>query len=97
VFLIIVGIDECDKRREILCELNHLANGTVNIFIASRPEKDIQEAFRGKPTVVMDKYFVQKDIATHLDWVLTNEFEFQLDEKLKEEIRSEMLNESEGM
>lgn len=100
LYLIIDGIDECEENKtEVLMTLKSLLDAkTVNVFVASRPEKNIERALYGQPTMKMDKKRVQMDIATHLDWVLEyEEFECDLDERLKEEIKVKLLTKSEGM
>ena len=99
VYLIIDGIDECgENRREVLMALDSLLDSqTINLFVASRPETDIERALSGQPTIKMEKEYVLVDIATHLDWVLDYEqFDCPLDDSLKNEIKTILLTKSEG-
>ena len=99
LYLLVDGIDECEERVDLLLGLQRLAEiGTINVFVASRPETDIKESFNNKRFLEMDENQVQMDIARHVDWVLENEkFQVELDESLKDEIRVRILNKSQGM
>lgn len=51
VYVIIDGLDECDKRKSIVKQLSKLVTNVINLFVTSRPETDIEKAFEGRPNM----------------------------------------------
>lgn len=98
VYVIVDGLDECEKRKPLLDSLLKLLGKTINVFMTSRPEVDIKKRFRGISTLEMDKEHMQRDIATYVEWKLEHDESFKyfpLD--LKSEIAQKLISKSNGM
>lgn len=100
VYIIIDGLDEIVDREELLQVLNRLSLKlkNLNLLVLSRPEKDIESSFIGKPQLLIREEAVRRDISSYV------EFQFQHDPKLnrlksdlKEEIKKRILQRSGGM
>jgi len=98
VYVVVDGLDECEKRRILLNSFLKLNSRNMNIFVTSRPEKDIERMFRGKTAAEMDKLNIQRDIATHIERRLELDSWFEdINGELKDEIRQKLLAKSDGM
>jgi len=98
VYIVLDGLDECLKRDELLEMFSKLGTYKFNIFVTSRPEKDIEKAFEGKPRLGFDQESVQYDIQTHIGWMLENNKKLKnIKAELKETIKSRLAEKSAGM
>lgn len=98
VYVIIDGLDECDKRKSIVKHLSKLVTNVVNLFVTSRPETDIEKAFEGRPNMTMDDEQLQQDITAHVKWTLDNDEDFaDIAIQLKDEIAQKLQQKNAGM
>lgn len=98
VYVIIDGLDECDKRKPIINQLSKLVTNVINLFVTSRPETDIEKAFEGRPNMTMDDEHLQQDITAHVKWTLENDEDFaDIAVQLKEEIAQKLQQKNAGM
>ena len=78
--------------------LSNMETETLNFFVTSRCEKDIQLAFEGKESLEIDKECVQIDIVTHIEWMLDNHKNLKrIEQSMKEEIKEKLAEKSVGM
>ena len=71
VLLLLDALDECGKREDILrflCRLRE-ENENISVFVTSREEADIEEAFRSCPRLRLENHRadVDKDIQSYID------------------------------
>jgi hypothetical protein len=103
IYLILDGLDECEgrERAELLKILPILASDDgFNVFVVSRPEVDIDEAFPNVDTISlqMQTEDVHGDIKLHINHELESRRELvRLPQKLKDEIRTTLENKASGM
>ena len=108
-FIVIDALDECteqegEREREaffdVLREVKCICDGAYNIFIASRPEPDIQRDLSslGAIEMTMERSLVDHDIRTHIGALLLREPRFKKwPETIRTEIQSVLLGQSKGM
>lgn len=104
VFIIIDGIDECDAteerlgRKDILYLLTTISVDKIHIFVTSRRQNDIEEAFSGRDSLAMEVGAVMSDIASHIDSRLKDKKGLMnLDLPFKEDIKNSLLRKCDGM
>jgi hypothetical protein len=97
VWIIIDGLDECVERKGLLNILSVLARQPMSLFITSRPEKDVEKAFQGMPSLEMDQKPIKSDIAAHVDWSLAQDEFADISDEMKREIRETLMGRSAGM
>ena len=101
VYIVVDGLDELnytdmDILLSVLCKLADTKS--VNLLVSSRRQKDIEEAFAGKRRIEMDSKGVLKDIARHLQYMLSESTRLRtLRKELKTSIMEELLTKSGGM
>ncbi|KAF7347065.1 ANK-REP-REGION domain-containing protein [Mycena venus] len=99
-WIVIDGLDECDKRWPLLQFLPTLvAEDTFNVFVASRPEQDIREAFHSASVISLqtELLHVHDDIIHHVKCEIARRPQlFRLSVELKGTI-CEAISKADGM
>lgn len=99
IFVIIDGLDEIIDRSGILDFLNELAflGSSFKIFVASRPEFDLEVAFESYLTVAITQIDVQSDMETYVHQRF-EKLQISEDEETEEHvIVSELVERAQGM
>jgi hypothetical protein len=99
IFVIIDGLDEIIDRSGILEFLTELAfvGGSFKVFVASRPEVDLEFAFESYLTVAITQSDVQLDMETYVQQRL-KKLQFGGDEETDQHvIVSELVERAQGM
>jgi hypothetical protein len=106
IFLVIDAMDECNKdyREQFLpyiVKLFQESSGRLKIFVASRPEKDIEHAFKSEKfeTIRIEAKKVDEDIATCVRYELMHRHHYYcvIDKGLREEIEGVLVSRAGGM
>jgi hypothetical protein len=103
VHIVIDGLDECENRGSLM-ELLHtlVTDEAFNVYVASRPEPDIQEALSSSITISLqmqeEQVHVHNDIMHHINRQLELRRELRrLPKKLTDEIRATLEIKASGM
>ncbi|KAJ6581821.1 hypothetical protein B0H19DRAFT_1018794 [Mycena capillaripes] len=105
VHLILDGLDECENREssgflDLLPALVSDEDCAFKVFVASRREPDIQDAFRSAVTISlqMEQWHVYDDIVKHINGELKRRRKLaRLSKKDKDEIRTTLVEKASGM
>lgn len=106
VFLVIDAMDECNEchRKQFLqfiVELFHTSSSRLKIFVASRPEKDIERTFVSKAfeTILIEAKRVDKDISVYVQHELAHrQHDYcDIDEDFRKHIEDALVSQSGGM
>ena len=99
VFILVDGLDECQRRRDLLLEIfNRFSNKHFHVLVTSRPDPDIKQAFSTKSSFPMDTVAVTQDIMVHIDASLNEDTKLKkLRPQMKERIRKDLTEKCDGM
>jgi len=104
-YVVLDGIDEYLDRAEVFRFLHDLEEAKrdsrrldLRVLITSQPEPDIIAAFDTKPRYTLDMSAVKGDIAKYVAWNMENDKRLWcIKGLLKEEIRRQLIDKSDGM
>lgn len=105
LFIVFDALDECTERKELMLLLRALLSNTnvvgrcnAKIFITSRKEMDIEQAFAGLDSLWVEASKVQEDIKAYLTSELNTRDELVcLDPELREQVSDSLASRSDGM
>jgi hypothetical protein len=100
LYIVIDGFDECNCSGDRVDIIQGILGDCikVNLLVVSRPERDIEKALRGKPTLVMDETSNSHDIKQYIEWRLDTENKLShLTDEIKREIKEQLYAKSCGM
>jgi hypothetical protein len=99
--IVLDGLDECEKREPLLELLpNLVSDNGFNVFVASRIEQDIREAFHFAKTISlqMEWLHVRHDIVHHINRELRRRPQLaRLSEEMQGTIRETLSSKASGM
>jgi hypothetical protein len=102
ILLLIDALDECENREELLrtlCEIRELKTN-INILVTSRPEADIEDAFKLAPRLRIEdrEVEVNTDIQSYIEHRLESDSNLKkLPTHVKADIKDALINKSAGM
>jgi hypothetical protein len=103
VFIVLDALDECTEREKVLnwamgLMLQKNKNLRLHLIITSRPEKEIDDKFKGYPCVDLVEESEGCDIVAYLNHQLDKDSDLQeWDLETQKEIKSTLMKQADGM
>lgn len=99
VYIILDGLDEVERREELLASLRKLSScANLNLLIVSRLERDIESQFEGKPQLLIPEDMVRNDISSFVKYQFEHDKKLRnLKRSLKDELKRKLILQSGGM